>query len=299
MGCRFEIRAVHEDSIIAWQSIHAGIAEIRRIEQLISSWDSQSQTSQINQQAGIRPVTVDQELFNLIRRSIKVSELTEGAFDISFAAIEKLWIFDRQERDFPDASSVAQSVAKINYKNIILDASKHSVFLKEKGMRIGFGAIGKGYAANQTRQVMQKMGIKNGVVNASGDLLCWGKQTSGEPWEVAIEDPSDSNKIIASLPVKTGAIVTSGDYEKYTLYQGKRYAHIINPRTGYPTTGIKSVSVICPDAELADALATAVFVMGKEKGMALINRLKNTECLIIDDADNWLPSKRLDFSAQH
>lgn len=299
MGCRFEIRAVHEDSVVAWQGIKAGLAEIQRIERLISSWDPLSQTSQINQQAGIRPVQVDRELFDLIRRSIKVSELTDGAFDISFAAIEKCWTFDRQERDMPDAATVAHSVAKINYRNIVLDAEASSVFLKEKGMRIGFGAIGKGYAANRAKQLMEKAGIKNGVVNAAGDLLCWGKQADGKTWEVAIEDPSNSDKIIASLPLEAGAIVTSGDYEKYFLHQGQRYAHIINPHTGYPTTGLKSVSIICPDAELADALATAVFVLGKEKGLTLINRLKNTECLIIDDADNWLPSRRLVYSAQH
>jgi len=293
MGTRFEIRAIHEDSIFAEQGVQAGIAEIQRIEKLISSWDPASQTSAINRQAGIAAVQVDPELFELIRRSIKVSQLTGGAFDISFAAIEPIWIFDRKEQDLPPPDRIAASVQKINFQHIILDAATQSVFLKEKGMRIGFGAIGKGYAANQAMKLMQAKGITQGVVNASGDLICWGQQADGNAWEVAIEDPEEETKVIARLTIGERALVTSGDYEKYFLHQGQRFSHIINPKTGYPTTGIKSVSVLCPDAELADALATAIFVLGKEKGLDLINRLKNIECLIIDDHNELTSSRNL------
>ena len=293
MGSGFELTAIHEDSVLARKAIDAGIGEIRRIERLISSWDESSQTSAINRNAGIQPVQVDEELFQLIRRSLKVSGITDGAFDISFAAIEKLYRFDGSETALPPAEEVARSVAKINYRNIILDPDKHTVFLKEPGMRIGFGAIGKGYAANRARAVMQDMGIGNGLVNASGDLICWGKQEDGRDWGIAIADPDDKMKAIAWLPIGEGSVVTSGDYEKFLLSDGKRYAHIIDPRTGYPTTGIKSVTILCPDAELADALATSVFVLGKKKGLALINQLNGIECLIITEENELLSSKNL------
>jgi len=293
MGCGFEFTAIHEDTALARRAVEAGIAEVSRIERLISSWDEDSQTSAINRNAGIQPVQVGEELFQLIRRSLKVSDITEGAFDISFAAIEKLYVFNGSEAGLPPAGEVARSIAKINYRNIILDPGKQTVFLKEEGMRIGFGAIGKGYAANRARAAMQAMGIANGLVNASGDLTCWGKQEDGRGWGIAIADPENKRKAIAWLPIGEGAVATSGDYEKYFLADGKRYAHIIDPRTGYPTTGIRSVTVICPDAELADALATSVFVLGKEKGLALINQLKGIECLIITEDKQMLSSKNL------
>ena len=293
MGCGFEFTAIHEDPALARQAIEAGIAEVSRIERLISSWDEHSQTSAINRNAGIQPVQVDDELFQLIRRSLKVSGITNGAFDISFSAIEKLYLFNGSETTFPPAEEVEGSVAKINYRNIIVNPEKHTAFLKEEGMRIGFGAIGKGYAANRARAVMQSMGIANGLVNASGDLTCWGKQEDGRNWGIAIADPDDKMKAIAWLPIGEGAVVTSGDYEKYLMVDGKRYAHIIDPRTGYPTTGIKSVTIVCPDAELADALATSVFVLGKEDGLALIDQLKGIECLIITEENELVGSKGL------
>ena len=295
MGCGFELTAIHEDPVVAREAVKAGIEEISRIERLISSWDENSQTSAINRNAGIEPVQVDEELFQLIRRSLKVSGLTDGAFDISFAAIEKLYVFDGTTQELPPEDEVARSVAKINYRNIILDPDKHTVFLKEKGMRIGFGAIGKGYAANRARAVMKGMGIESGLVNASGDLTCWGKQEDGKDWGIAIADPDDKMKAIAWLPVGEGAVVTSGDYEKYFVAGGRRYAHIIDPRTGYPTTGIKSATVVCPDTELADALATSVFVLGKEKGLALINQLKGIECLIVTEENEILSSNNLEI----
>lgn len=295
MGCGFEFTAIHEDEALANAAIDAGIAEISRIERLISSWDENSQTSAINRNAGIQPVQVDEELFQLIRRSLRVSGITGGAFDISFAAIGKLYRFNGAEATLPPAEEVARSVAKINYRNIVLNQEKQTVFLKEPGMRIGFGAIGKGYAANRARAVMQAMGIAGGLVNASGDLICWGKQEDGRGWGIAIADPDHKRKAIAWLPVGEGAVATSGDYEKYFLAGGKRYAHIIDPRTGYPVTGLKSVTIVCPDAELADALATAVFVLGKEQGLALINQLKGIECLIITEDNELLGSKNLEL----
>lgn len=294
MGSRFELTAVADNEQQAWDAINAGIKEIERIEALISSWNNKSQTSKINYNAGIRPVQVDKELYDLIFRTKKVSKLTNGAFDISFASMDKIWKFDGSMQQMPDDEIVQKAKANINYQNILLAPQKQSVFLKVAGMKIGFGAIGKGYAANRAKAIMQAMpGIKGGVVNASGDLATWGLSNTKEGWLINITNPKDKELALGWLQINGLAVVTSGDYERFVEFDGKRYAHIIDPRTGYPTTGIKSVTLICPDAELADALATAVFVLGKEKGLDLVNRLQKTECLVVTDEDEILTSNNL------
>jgi len=293
MGSRFELTAVSPDQDKAMKAIEAGIKEINRIEKLISSWDAHSQTSNVIRNAGVKPVVVDQELFNLIRRSIKISDLTHGAFDISYASMDKIWRFDGQMKDLPDSSAIAASVAKINYKNIILNPEKITVFLKEKGMKIGFGAIGKGYAANKALYIMSKMNLKGALVNASGDLISWGKDEGGKDWKIGIVNPKQKGKVFSWLNINETAVVTSGNYEKFVTINGQTYSHIIDPRTGYPVKGLSSVSIICPNAELADALATSVFVLGKEKGLELINQLKGIECLLITDKQELFTSKNL------
>ena len=162
-----------------------------------------------------------------------------------------------------------------------------TVFLKKEGMKIGFGAIGKGYAAVRAKIVMQKMGVESGLVNAAGDLLCWGQPLADEPWTVKISDPENPRRALAEFDIPPGSVVTSGGYEKYALVNGKKYSHIIDPRTGMPVEGLKSVSIICPNPELGDALATAVTVLGQEQGLALIDQLAGVECLIVNN-DNEL-----------
>jgi len=294
MGSRFEIIAVTSDSLRAIKAINAGFDEVNRIEQLISSWLPNSQTSKINRMAGQSPVQVSPELYGLIYRSIKVSILTEGAFDISFAGMTPLWKFEGQEvKILPDSVRVSQAAQMANYKHILLDSEQKTVFLTEPGMKIGFGAIGKGYAANRAMSVMKAQKINSGMVNAGGDLITWGKSQDDKDWSIGIVDPSNKDHIFAWLSLPDMALVTSGDYEKYFVYNNERYGHILDPRTGYPSKGIKSVSILCPDAELADALATAVYVMGEQKGMTLMDQLKGIECLIITEDDRVLQSKNL------
>ena len=199
-----------------------------------------------------------------------------------------------RKKTLPDSVTLAEAIKKIDWTKIILDPEKSSVFLQERGMKIGFGAIGKGYAANRAKATMEKMdGVVGGVVNASGDLIVWGENGTNDGWKVQVSDPKNKDNSIAWLELRNTAIVTSGDYERYFTSNGKRYAHIINPKTGLPSTGIKSVTIICPDTELADALATSVFVLGPEKGMDLINKLKGVEGLLITDADEMLTSDQL------
>jgi FAD:protein FMN transferase len=293
MGSRFDITLVAADSAQANTYIDVAVGEITRIEKLISSWDAHSQTSEINKNAGIKPVKVDSELIGLIERSIAISRLTDGAFDISYASMDKIWKFDGSMTSMPSEQSIKASVAKISYRNIVIDKANGTVFLKMEGMKIGFGAIGKGYAADKAKDLLIKKGVKAGIINASGDMNTWGKQPNGDEWKVAITNPMDKNKAFALLPITNGAVVTSGDYEKFVTFNGIRYAHIIDPRTGYPSTGIISVTVFAPKAELADALATSVFVMGKTAGLDRINQLPNIECVIIDDKGNVFTSNNI------
>ena len=295
MGSNFEIAAIHHEKESALNIIDSAYKEIARIEDLISSWKKDSQTSRINQNAGISPVVVNQELFDLIKRSKKISAITNGAFDISYAAIDKIWVFDQGIKKMPSEEAIFSSVSKINYEDIILNERANTVFLKKQGMKIGFGGIAKGYAANKARYLMIQMGIENGMINAGGDLIAWGNRENNKKWKVGIADPKKENKFISFLEIQNESVVTSGDYERFLIIDGKRYSHIIDPRTGYPSQGIKSVTVICPDAELADGLATSVFVLGEEDGLNLINQMEKIECVIINDMDEFIVSNGIDL----
>ncbi len=293
MGSRFDITVVASNKEKANQYIDIAIEEIKRIENIISSWNPNSQTSLINKNAGIKHVKVDEELFNLIERSLMISKLTNGAFDISYASMDKIWKFDGTMKTFPSEEKIKNSVSKVGFENIILDKVASTVFLKLEGMKIGFGAIGKGYAADKAKKILISKGVKAGIINASGDMNTWGKQPNGDDWMVGITNPMNKNKVFALMPISNSAVVTSGNYEKYVKFNGKRYTHIINPKTGYPSSGIISVSVFASKAELADALATSIFVMGKETGLDFINQLKGVECVLVDDAGKIHTSKTI------
>ncbi len=293
MGSRFDITVVANDSIEAAEHIQTAIDEIKRIERIISSWDPGSETTKINKNAGIKPVRVSLELFNLIKRAKVISKLTDGAFDISYASMDRIWKFDGSMTEMPSAEAIQKSVAKVGYQNIILDESKQTVFLKKKGMKIGFGAIGKGYAADMAKKLLMSKGVKAGIINASGDMNTWGHQPGGQEWTIAITNPLNKRKAFGLVPISNKAVVTSGNYEKYVKFNGVRYSHIINPKTGYPATGIISATVFAPSAELADALATSVFVMGIDAGLNLIEQIPDVECIIVDEKGKIFKSKNI------
>ena len=294
MGNRFEISVLGDDREWADEMIDGAIAEIQRIERLLTTFENNSETNLINKNAGIAPVAVDREVYDLIQRSIRLSELTQGAFDITYGSIDKrLWNFDEHMTQLPDKETAKNTVRLINYRNIICDSETCTVFLKEKGMRIGFGGIGKGYAADRAKQVLKAKGVHSGLVNASGDLTTWGLQPNGKPWTIAIADPNTANTVFSYMDISDMAVATSGNYEKFVIIGGIRYSHTINPRTGFPVTGVKSVTIITPIAELADAIATPVTVMGVNAGLDMINQMKNIEAIIIDDDDRLFTSKNI------
>ncbi len=293
MGGRFDITIVAKDSAAAEQNIDTVIAEISRIENLISDWKSDSQVSKVNQNAGIQPVKVNPEVFELTKRAIHLSHLTNGAFDISFAAMDRIWKFDGSMTAMPSAAAIKKSVEKVGYKNIILDAKNSTVFLKLKGMKIGFGALGEGYAGDRCRNMMLARGIKAGIVNASGDMSTWGKQPGGQPWMIGITNPLKPDTLLTVVPMHQSAVVTSGSYQKFVVFNGKRYAHIINPKTGYPATGLCSVTVFGPSAERANGFSTSMMVLGKTAGLKLIKRFPEYHYILVTDEGKIISSPAL------
>ncbi|MCF0051719.1 FAD:protein FMN transferase [Dyadobacter sp. LJ53] len=296
MGGRFDITIVARDSAMAEANIDEVIAEITRIENLISDWKPTSQVSEVNACAGIRPVHVDMEVFELTERAMALSILTNGAFDISFAAMDRIWKFDGSMTEMPTAKAIAKSVEKVGYQNIILDKKHMTIFLKRKGMKIGFGALGEGYATDRCRDMMLKKGVKAGIVNGSGDMSAWGKQPDGSDWVIGITDPKRQGALFAVVPLRQGAVVTSGSYEKFVVFNNKRYSHIINPATGYPATGLTSVTVFGPSAERANGFSTSLMVLGKNAGMKLINNFPEFSCIMITDNGKVFTSKNFDIS---
>jgi thiamine biosynthesis lipoprotein len=296
MGNRFEITVVAEDGEWARKRIDEAVEEISRIERLLTTFDDSSQVNLINRYAGIRPVKVDRELIGIIQRSGRISSITQGAFDISYGSVDKkLWNFDTNMTGLPDAVTAKKLVRLINYRNIIVDEAKSTVFLKEKGMRIGFGGIGKGYAAERAKLVLRQAGVESGIVNAAGDLAAWGYQPNGKEWTIGIADPDAVQHPFSYLSITNMAIATSGNYEKFAMINGKKYSHTIDPKTGLPVSGIKSVTIFCPNAEIADAMATPVMIMGIKAGLALVNQVKGLECIIIDDDNNICTSKNINL----
>lgn len=296
MGSRFDITIVDKDSASAEANIDTVIAEVTRIENLISDWRSFTQISKVNQNAGIQPIKVDKEVFELAERAIHLSKVTNGAFDVSFAAMDRIWKFDGSMLKMPTAAAIKKSVEKVGYKNIILDKKNSTIFLKLKGMKIGFGALGEGYAADRCKELMMAKGIEAGIVNGSGDMNTWGQQPDGTPWTIGITNPINVNELFAVVPLHKGAVVTSGSYEKFVVFNGKRYAHVINPVTGYPATGLSSVTIFGPSAEVANGISTSIMVLGRKAGLELIKKYPELSCIMISDEGKIYTSDNLDIS---
>ncbi len=295
MGSRFDITVVSVNEDLGYINIDEATAEITRIEKLISSWNAESETSLINENAGIKPVKVSAELFTLIERAKQISELTDGAFDISFASLGEVWRFDGSMKYKPTKAEIEKSIEKVGYKKIVLNTEEHTVFLKQKGMKISFGAIGKGYAADKAKELLVSKQVVGGIINAAGDLTTWGTKATGEKWLIGISNPLAKGKDFSWLPVVESSVATSANYEKYVTFDDKRYSHIIDPRTGYPTTGVNSVSIFAKSAEFCDALATAVFIMGKDAGLSLIDQLGGIEAIVVDSENERFKSSGIFF----
>jgi thiamine biosynthesis lipoprotein len=295
MGSAFELIVVHENAGEADRLLELGVREISRIEDLLSEFRENTATTLINQNAGIKGVEVEDEVFSLIQRCIHLSNITQGAFDITVGPLKKIYRFRNEDFRFPDEDTIKSCLEKTGYRKILLTPGKKEVFLSGAGMSISFAAIGKGYAADRVRKLWIKEGLRSGVVSASGDLTTLGTRADGSPWKIGIADPGNRDSALFFIPVNNASVATSGDYEQYFMHKGIRYSHNINPITGKPLSGTKSVSIISPAAELSDALATAVYIMGVDAGLHFINQLPDTYCIIIDDHNRTHYSKRTEL----
>ncbi|MBI1911436.1 MAG: FAD:protein FMN transferase [Deltaproteobacteria bacterium] len=295
MGTDLEMNLVAEDETAVNAAFDKVVAEMNRIENVMSEWREGTKVSEINRNAGIKPVEVTEELFNLISASIQVSELTEGAFDISWASMRGVWSFAKGSERLPTAEEIKERLPLVNYKNIELDNEKKTVYLKTKGMAIGLGAIAKGYAVDKAAQILFNSGVRNFVIKAGGDMRVQGAQENGKPWPIGIRHPRDREKFIAKLHLTNISISTSGDYERFFIRDGVLYHHIMDPKTGYPARGSQSVTIIAHDTMTSDAFSTAIFVLGPEKGLKLISKLKGIEAVIVDDTGKISGSSGVDI----
>ncbi|MDH5251522.1 MAG: FAD:protein FMN transferase [Cyclobacteriaceae bacterium] len=291
MGSDFEF-TVLQDEEDGYKIVDEAIQEVKRIENLLTEFTETSQTSLINRNAGIKAVVVDDEVYALIRRCKEIALLTQGAFDITAAGLRKLYNFKRGNADMPNTDQLKAALARIGSEKILLKDGKQ-VYLSQPGMHIGFGGIGKGYAADAVKKILLQRGVKSAVINASGDLTAFGLRADGSLWKVGIADPRDPARIMAWIPVQNASVATSGDYEQYFERNGIRYGHTIDPKTGYPVTGIKSVTIVSASAELSDAIATAVTIMGVEVGLHFIEQLPGVHGLIINDHNKIFTSQHL------
>lgn len=283
MGTLFEVVAVGETAA-AEQAIEEAFAEIRRVEELLSTWDPAAPLARVNDAAGGGPVPIAAELLDVLEECQTISGLTGGAFDVSFASMGKIWDFRAETPALPTAAEVARGIALIDYREIELDRRASTARLRRKGMRVSLGAIAKGYAADRAAAVLRRAGFDDFAVYGSGDVLVSGTR-GGRPWTVGIPDPRSPNRNFASVSWPAGgAVVTSGDYQSYFEMSGKRYHHIIDPRTGFPAAESVSVTVVAPSAARADGLATGLFVMGPARGMALVEQDPQLEAVFVDSA---------------
>lgn len=297
MGSIFELIIIVKDEASANHHLTEGVTKIKHIEDELSEFKDHSATHLINKNAGIKSIKVSDDVFSIIKRSNQISELTQGAFDISVGPLKKIYNFKNEEFKFPSAEKIKEALDLVGFNHIFTDELKKEVYLSKSNMHISFAAIGKGYAADCVKKLWQNSGITSGVISASGDLTTFGVRHDGSPWQVGIADPDSKDGILFFIPLTNASIATSGDAEQFFVNNGIRYSHNINPITGKPISGIKSVSVIGRTAELADALATAVYVMGKDVGIHFINQLPETHCIIIDDLNRTHCSKNI--SIQH
>ena len=279
MGTRIALEFFTESESLASECSASVFDEMNRVDALMSPYIEQSELAKINRSAAIKPVKISKELFNLLQRSIKFSELSKGAFDITFASVGFLYNYREHKR--PSDEKIGQHLDAINYKNIKLNTKQQSVSFTHRDTKIDLGGIAKGHAVDNAIEKLRNCGIQNALVTAGGDSRILGDK-NGRPWVMGIRHPRDETKVVVRIPLSNAAISTSGDYERYFVEDGKRYHHIIKPSTGKSVSHSWSVSILANDSLTSDALSTTLFVLGTEKGLELINSLSEIEAIVID-----------------
>jgi thiamine biosynthesis lipoprotein len=288
MGTSVEIAVSQTQAVKAEEGMEAAFREVQRIDFLMSHYREDSEISRVNRDAGKKETKVSPEMLRMIERAIEFSSLSEGAFDITIGPVFRLWNF--REGKFPEEKNLRENLKKVGYRQIKIDRTRSSIFLQEEGMEIDLGAIAKGYAVDSASAVLKEKGIENFLVNAGGDLKVSGSKEKGVPWIVGIQHPRLPSQMVAKLSPRQAGVATSGDYKKFFIERGERYHHLLNPSTGTPARECQSVTVMAPSAMAADALATAVFVLGPKKGLALVKRMNDVHAIIVDRGGSVLVS---------
>jgi thiamine biosynthesis lipoprotein len=294
MGTEVSFAVWTSDEAGALRAIDAGFAEIDRLERMMTTWRDDSDVSRVNHNAGVAPVKVSPETIEVIDAAAHSSEISNGAFDISFYALHGLWKFDEDlEKKLPPEAALKARLPLIDYRKVIVDHDKSTVYLAKKGMAINLGGIAKGYAVDRAVAVLKKSGFTDAIVQAGGDLMCAGSK-GGAPWSAGVRDPRGGRgDVFAVMKLSNHAFSTAGDYERYFMMDGKRYHHIIDPRTGHPATRSRSVTIYAPSALLADAIDDAVFILGWKKGFEMIEKLDDVGAVVVDDHGEVHISKRV------
>ena len=278
MGTRCYVELWADDPVKGNDAIDAVMAELRRIDDLMSHYKPESQLSQINQYANERAVQVDKELFDLIKLSTHYSQITEGAFDITYASVGYLYDYPRHIR--PTEEQIREKLPSVNWRNMLLDEEHHTVRFEHPGMRIDLGGIGKGYAVDRGIDILKARGIARALVTAGGDSRIIGDRM-GRPWLVAVRHPDNPNKVVTRIPLSDSAVSTSGDYERYFDEGGVRYHHIIDPRTGHSASKVRSATILAPTATQTDGMSKTAFVLGPEKALEIINRMPEYDAVFV------------------
>jgi thiamine biosynthesis lipoprotein len=294
MGSTLRLTAWTGDRFGAQAAFEEVLAEFDRLEKLMSVWIPDSDVARINQSAGTNPVRVSAGVREALKMARQVSNWTGGKFDVTFGVLSGFWKFDHdQDNLVPDLNEVRRRLALIDYRAIQIDEAAGTVFLPRKGMSIHLGGIGKGYAVDRASDILRRRGVRDFMIQSGGDIYVGGLK-DGRPWRLGIQDPrSPASRTFAEIDLSDGTFSTSGDYERFFVKDGRRYHHILDPTTGEPSRGARSVTIVANLATIADGLSTGVFVMGPEAGMALIERLPNVEGVIVSDKNEVLISSGL------
>jgi thiamine biosynthesis lipoprotein len=291
MGTRIEVQLWHDDSGEAQRLIDLAMAEFDRIEAAMSTYRASSELSRVNATAADAPVVVSAELFDLLKISLDLSQRTNGAFDITYDSVGELYDYRAGVR--PSTDAIDEHLGAVNFRHVQLDAKQRTVKFAVKGVRVNLGGIAKGYSVERAIAILRENGVHHGLASAGGDTRILGDRRNA-PWVVGIRDPDNEEGIVTRLALIDEAVSTSGDYERFFEEDGKRYHHILDPSSGMPASGLRGVTVIGPDATLTDGLSTSLFVLGWERGLAVIESFPGYEAVILQDDHGLRYSSGLD-----
>jgi thiamine biosynthesis lipoprotein len=288
MGTFARVFAVATDSNTAKRSIGSAFAEIEEVDRLMSKYKSDSKISELNREGFKQAVKVSRPTYEVLEKSVEFSKLTGGAFDVTVGPLMDLWHSAEEANTMPTDAELQEARAKVGYGKLILDANEESIRFTAEGMEVDLGGIAKGYAIDKAVDAMERSGAAGGMVDIGGEIRCFGLPPGGkDKWRIGLQDPDkakdgfDAGTPLLVLNLMDAAVATSGHYRRFVTIGGKRYSHIVNPESGYSSESLASVTIICPSATDADALTTAVSVMGAEKGLALVKKTPGAEAILI------------------